>query len=278
MNSIITVIIIGGLTYIWLLTYYFKLFSLPLVSLLTVLSIISYIVVIYVCGKVDEYCVSPCMIKALPEGASTSEIRAEHTRLQLLRRKTIKKGIWFTVGSIPIVLIFGALVVWNQGPLAFQELKVSDAKARPLINAARSSPIRVQGLSDIPTNGRITIVVAQDLSKEKWDPSVTLSAFWETAERSVEWDFQERDGKPLLVCWSEWQHSPFLVMNSFVNEGKPFYEQLRITSGTGGSCGVKTGFVVEHWSAAGIHVIPADTVPAVVAEWRTRKGTGGSFN
>ncbi len=131
-NSLCSVFFIGGLTLVWMFTYYYKAFSLPLVSLLTLLSAISYLVVIYICKKIDEYYVSPCIIRALPAEAATSEVLDEHARLQDVRRRAIKKGMWFSAGSIPLVLVLGAIIVRNPAA-SMPELKMRDELKSPRI-------------------------------------------------------------------------------------------------------------------------------------------------
>jgi hypothetical protein len=56
-----------------------------------------------------------------------------------------------------------------------------------------------------------------------------------------------------------------------VADGNRFYEQLRITSGTGGACGNQSGLVVEHWGSHGIRPVTVDDISQIVAEWDARK-------
>jgi hypothetical protein len=154
--------------------------------------------------------------------------------------------------------------------LAFSELDVGSSRARLLYAEAEASPLRVPGLSVPPSSGTVNVAVPKWWAMSRWDRRTTFAVMWKTAARQAEWDFLEGPDGPRLVCWTEWQHSPFLVSSPDVADGSGFFEQLRITSGTGGACGNHSGFVVEHWGSHGIRAIDIDDVPQIVAEWNAR--------
>jgi hypothetical protein len=149
----------------------------------------------------------------------------------------------------------------------FSDLDVAGSEAQGYIAQAKESPLRVPGLSEPPSAGKLSKGTPRRPGAGQWDPSVAFSVSWKSGKRTAAWDFQMREGRAVLVCWSEQQHSRRVVSSPFVNKGQQFYEHLMITSGTGGSCGYEGGFAVRHWSAAGIQTIPLASVPNIVASW-----------
>jgi hypothetical protein len=154
--------------------------------------------------------------------------------------------------------------------IAFSELDIGSPKARALYKVAEASPLRVAGLSVPPSSGAVSVGIPKWWAMSGWDRRTSFAVMWKTPPRQGEWDFLEEAEGPRLVCWTEWQHSPFLVSSPAVANGSQFYEQLRITSGTGGACGDHSGFVVEHWGSHGIRTVEIADVPRIVAEWDTR--------
>jgi hypothetical protein len=155
--------------------------------------------------------------------------------------------------------------------LNFSEIDIDSPKARALYKVAAASPLRAGGLSTPPSSGSVSIGVPKWWARSQWDRRTSFAVLWKTPARQAEWDFLEKTSGPELVCWTEWQHSPFLVRSPAVANGEQFYEQLRITSGTGGACGDHSGFVVEHWGSHGIRAVDVDDIPQIVAEWEARK-------
>ena len=154
--------------------------------------------------------------------------------------------------------------------LAFSQLDIGTPRARALYKVAKASPLRVPGLSVPPLSGTVNVAVPKWWAMSGWDRRTSFAVMWKAAPRQGEWDFFEGADGPRLVCWTEWQHSPFLVSSPAVADGRRFYEQLRITSGTGGACGNHSGFVIEHWGSHGIRAVDIDDVPQIVAEWNGR--------
>lgn len=153
--------------------------------------------------------------------------------------------------------------------VTFSRLDVATPKAQVLIQVAAASHLRVAGLSAPPSAGTVNFAVPQWGRRFQWDSRVSFSLFWDAPNRQGEWDFRDGNGGLELICWTEWQHSPFLVRSN--DDGDEFYEQLRITSGTGGACGSRAGFVVEHWGSHGIRAISVEDIPRIAAEWEARK-------
>ncbi len=133
---LIAMILVSGAG-LWLLNYYIEAYNQLFVSLVALLSISAFIVLIYVCKKIDEYYVYPCVIAALPEGAATLEVHDKHAQLQQLRKRAIKKGIWFLAVSVPAVLICVKIIVRNPGgPMAAPT-------AHGLVKTHQSAPLGV---------------------------------------------------------------------------------------------------------------------------------------
>ena len=169
-----------------------------------------------------------------------------------------------------LLVLFGAGCRMPSG-LEFSELDIASPRVRALYGVAEASPLRVAGLSTPPSSGTVSIAVPKWWATSSWDHRTSFAVIWKTATRQGEWDFAEGAESLHLVCWTEWQHSPFLVRSPSVADGNRFYEQLRITSGTGGACGNQSGLVVEHWGSHGIRPVTVDDISQIVAEWDARK-------
>ncbi len=163
--------------------------------------------------------------------------------------------------------------------LVISDVDVNASQARVWLTIAEASPLRVVGLSAPPSSGTVRVAVPRWWAKSGlgwwvkrgWDRRASFAVLWKASGRSGEWDFLEHEGQPELMCWAEWQHSSILVRSPEVAGGHEFYEQLRFTSGTGGGCDDRSGFVVEHWGSHGIRTVTLKDVPMILAEWGERR-------
>jgi hypothetical protein len=169
-----------------------------------------------------------------------------------------------------IAVAFGlvSLIGCRPSPLAFTSLDVRSGAGQAIVEAGARSPLRASALSQPPESGQITLARRRWWAQLQWDSAVGDVVFWRTASRDIEWDFARDSEAPRLICWTEWQFSPFVV--TVPGFAGPVREQLRLTSGSGGSCGSHSGFVVEHWDAKGIRPVSAEDIPRITAEWAKR--------
>lgn len=125
-------IVFSGIVSIAVIIFKMGIFNRGLTISVVLLSLAFYIYLAYVAGKIIQYYVAPHIIAFLTANSTLQELQAEHHRLQQLRLKTIKRGLWSIVPCIICIITIGAIALRYPEESA-APLKIPEALKTPRV-------------------------------------------------------------------------------------------------------------------------------------------------
>jgi len=96
---------------LWYVNLNARFLSLPLISISAFMSLLLILAFVYLAQQIKIYYLAPYLVQAMPDGINDTN---SHTNNQQLRKRTIKKGLLYSIP--PLILVFACVAIAIQNP------------------------------------------------------------------------------------------------------------------------------------------------------------------